>query len=151
MSDVQCPLCANWAPIEEGRLGRHKSNEPSPTTNKVMFCAAAGRSPEAVRAEMTPDDVVHRDYLKRHRFARIPGMGAKVIEVPPRRNRGRFTLEHCQPCDKAWYTSYSQAQRMVIKALAEREVQLYIYKCPVDTEQYHVTKEEYHRDRGEVL
>lgn len=151
MSDVQCPLCANWAPIEEGRLGRHKSNEPSPTTNRIMWCPAAGRSPGVVRSEMSDEDVIRRDHLKRHRFMRIPGSRSKVIEVPVRKNRGRFTLGHCQACDKAWYTSYSQAQRMVIKALAEREVQLYIYKCPVDTEQYHVTKEEYHRDRGEVL
>jgi hypothetical protein len=40
---------------------------------------------------------------------------------------------------------------MVIKTLAERQTQLYIYRCPIDFEQYHVTKKEYHRDRGEVL
>lgn len=68
-----------------------------------------------------------------------------------RKNRSRFTLAQCPDCDKAWYTSYAQAQRMVIKLLAEREVQLYIYYCPVDSNQYHLTKEEYHHDRGEVL
>jgi hypothetical protein len=153
MFDVQCPQCANWAPMIAGKLGRHKSNEPSPTTNKIMFCRAAGKSPAAVRAEMTPEDVVRRDHLKRVRPQRIPGYARNSsIEVPVvRKNRSRFTLEHCTACDKAWYTSYSQAQRMVIKVLADRGTQLYVYKCPVDPEQYHVTREEYHYDRGEVL
>jgi hypothetical protein len=152
MSDVQCPRCANWAPMSGGKLGRHKSNEPSLTTNKITFCPAAGKSPAAVRAEMSPEDVVRRDHLKRTKPMRLPGFSRNsTVEVPVRRNRGRFTLDHCVACDKAWYTSYAQAQRMVIKVLAERETQLYIYHCPVDSEQYHVTKEEFHRDRGEVL
>lgn len=152
MSDVQCPKCANWAHMTGGKLGRHKSNEPSVTTNKIMFCSAAGKTPQEVQASMTPQDITRRDHLRRTRPMRIPGFGrASSVEVPIRRNRRRFTLDHCEACDKAWYTSYAQAQRMVIKVLAERETQLYIYHCPVDDQQYHVTKEEHHRDRGEVL
>jgi hypothetical protein len=141
--------------MNAGRLGRHKSNEPSATTNKIVFCSAAGKTVAEVQASMTPEDADRRDLLKRARpVARLTYVSRSSPPsqvVPARRNRGRFTLEHCVDCDKAWYTSYGQAQRMVIKVLAERDTQLYIYRCPVDSEQYHVTKEEYHHDRGEVL
>jgi hypothetical protein len=117
-----------------------------------MWCKAAGQDPVIVEFDLTNEEMIRRDHLKRTKPMRLPGYArGSTAEIPTRRNRGRFTLDHCVVCDKAWYTSYAQAQRMVIKVLADWETQLYIYKCPVDDQQYHVTKEEYHRDRGEVL
>jgi hypothetical protein len=67
------------------------------------------------------------------------------------KSRWRHALEYCKACGKDFYNSYSQAQRMVLKALNERDTQLYIYHCPNSDEKYHVTKMEVHDDRGEVL
>jgi hypothetical protein len=69
----------------------------------------------------------------------------------PKASRWRHVLVMCPRCHKDWYTSYPQAQRMVLKALKDRETQLYIYRCPANREKYHVTKMEEHDGRGEVL
>lgn len=73
---------------------------------------------------------------------------ARQIRV---KTRWRHVLKPCKACGKDWYTSYAQAQRMALKAFWERETQLYIYRCPIDGEKYHLTKMEEHDDRGEVL
>jgi len=69
----------------------------------------------------------------------------------PKASRWRHMLIRCPHCHKDWYTSYQQAQRMVIKAMRDRETSLYIYRCPSNREKYHLTKMEEHDDRGEVL
>lgn len=66
-------------------------------------------------------------------------------------DRWEHALVTCAACDKYWYTSFAQAQRMALKALNERDTRMFIYYCPVDPEKYHLTKMEEHDDRGEVL
>jgi len=68
-----------------------------------------------------------------------------------RPGRWRHILKECPRCHKDWYTSYAQAQRMVLKAANERDTVLYIYRCPGDRDKYHVTRQEQHDGRGEVL
>lgn len=64
---------------------------------------------------------------------------------------GRHQLPLCPACGKFWYSSYAKAMKMAAKVLRERDTMLFIYICPVDEQLYHLTKEEFHRDRGEVL
>jgi len=76
---------------------------------------------------------------------------ARITRAKQKPSRWRHVLKMCPRCKKDWYTSYAQAQRMVLKALNDRDTVLYIYKCPSDRDKYHVTKMEQHDNRGDVL
>ena len=150
-TSARCPRCDNWAQIARGTITSHKSNEFN-ARRKLKNCSAAGRTLEQVRAEMTPEMVIVRNHLKRQRMVIRGTLRVDLrLDLRPGPNRYRHALTWCPTCDKAWYDSISQAQRIQRKALIERETVLYIYYCPADDARYHVTKMEEHDDRGEVL
>lgn len=71
MTSARCPLCDNWAPIlEGGALGRHKSNVETPRTGRFrhyLNCQGAGRTREMLRDQITPNQILVRNALKRNR------------------------------------------------------------------------------------
>lgn len=147
-TSARCPRCDNWAPIAKGVIGSHKSNRFN-GKGKLLGCPAAGRTLEQEKADLTPEKVMVRNHLKRQRQA---GLSGKLkLDLPPAPGRYRHVARHCVPCDKDLYGSLAQAQRMIRKILNLRGVELFVYRCPEDGENYHLTKMEDHDDRGEVL
>lgn len=159
MASVKCPRCGNNAGYDSGFLDRHKSNEVN-AKGGFKGCPAASRTLDQAEKEfgIDPYDARRRDELKeiadKVRMQR-KSMHMRSVSLkrgsPIRTGRLRYEAEHCGPCDKNLYRSIGQAQRTAQRLERLDGIPLYVYRCPVDDEKYHLTKMEVHDERGEVL